>query len=297
MGMLIRNPTLTRNLRAFCIAARHLSFKAAADALFLTPSAVSHQIRRLEGELGVRLFDRRARAVALTAAGAVFLEDVEPLLNAIDRTLERTAGKSSRGILRIAVPPFFASELLVPRLASLYALQRNLDIELNTQELRRREHAVSADASVLLTDSPPAELRTYRLLPLHLVVASSRGLAHVAREALPRALKSTPVVVHRARREAWRSWATATGLGPEVSMNVIEVDSWMAAVRAAERGLAIALVPSVLCAARFASGTLAQISAAEVVTRDAYYLAHRHEDGRRPEIRALVSWALAELRR
>lgn len=296
--MQVGNPALMRNLRAFCIAARHLSFKAAADALFLTPSAVSHQIRRLESELGAKLFERQTRALALTTAGAALLEDLEPLLAAIERTLERTSGKASRrSILRVAVPPFFASELFVPRLASLYALQRDLDIQLSTRDARLEEHAPSADASVLLTDAAPAGLRAYELQPMRLVAACSRGLSHVAREALPRALKATPVVVHRARRDAWRAWAEASGLGPAVATNIIEVDSWMAAVRAAERGLAIALVPSTLCAARFASGTLVRISPAEVPTHDAYYLVHRPDDGRRPEVRALVSWALAELRR
>src|SRR5437016_14419619 len=66
--MRLSRPPPLRNLRAFCVAARHRSFKFAADELFLTPSAVSHQMKELEDSLGVRLFERKTRALALTTA-------------------------------------------------------------------------------------------------------------------------------------------------------------------------------------------------------------------------------------
>jgi LysR family glycine cleavage system transcriptional activator len=62
-------PASVRHLQVFCVAARHLSFKRAAEQLHLTPSAVSHRIRELENSLGIELFERRTRAVELTDAG------------------------------------------------------------------------------------------------------------------------------------------------------------------------------------------------------------------------------------
>src|SRR3989441_7003977 len=85
--MRLSRPPPLRNLRAFCVAARHRSFKFAADELFLTPSAVSHQMKELEDSLGVRLFERKTRALALTTAGHTLLDEVEPLLEALDRSL------------------------------------------------------------------------------------------------------------------------------------------------------------------------------------------------------------------
>ena len=84
--MRLSRPPPTRNLRVFCVAARHRSFKLAADELYLTPSAVSHQMKELEETLGVRLFVRRSRALELTTAGATLLDEIEPLLSALDRT-------------------------------------------------------------------------------------------------------------------------------------------------------------------------------------------------------------------
>jgi len=84
-----RRPSALRHLQAFCVAARHRSFKVAADELCLTPSAVSHQMKVLEVNLGVRLFERKTRALDLTRAGAALLDDVAPLLRAIDQRVSQ----------------------------------------------------------------------------------------------------------------------------------------------------------------------------------------------------------------
>ncbi|MDE2052626.1 MAG: LysR family transcriptional regulator, partial [Gammaproteobacteria bacterium] len=108
--MRLSRPPPIRNLRVFCVAARHRSFKLAAEELYLTPSAVSHQMKELEDALGVRLFVRKPRSLELTAAGVTLLEEIEPLLSALDRTLAQVARRSGRRTLRILLPPFFASE-------------------------------------------------------------------------------------------------------------------------------------------------------------------------------------------
>ena len=95
---LSRSPP-AKNLRAFCVAARCLSFKFAADELCLTPSAVSHQMRQLEMLLGTRLFVRRTRAIELTAAGRRLLAAVEPLLEGLDRALAQLVGHEGRQTL------------------------------------------------------------------------------------------------------------------------------------------------------------------------------------------------------
>src|ERR1700750_2964829 len=89
--MRLSRPPPLRNLRAFCVAARHRSFKIAADELCLTPSAVSHQMKELEDSLGVLLFERKTRALDLTQAGATLLDDVAPLLKAIDHSVSQVA--------------------------------------------------------------------------------------------------------------------------------------------------------------------------------------------------------------
>ena len=85
-----------RGLRTFCIAARCLSFKAAAEQLCVTPSAVSHQIKGLELQLQTLLFERRTREIGLTEHGRQLFAEVEPLLSALDRVTRRFIQQSER---------------------------------------------------------------------------------------------------------------------------------------------------------------------------------------------------------
>ena len=104
-----------RGLRTFCVAARCLSFKAAAEQLCVTPSAVSHQIKGLEQQLQTSMFERRTREIALTERGRQLFAQVEPLLSELDRVTRRFIQQSGqRRTLHIALLPFFASEMFVP---------------------------------------------------------------------------------------------------------------------------------------------------------------------------------------
>ena len=280
----------------FCIAARHRSFKLAADELHLTPSAVSHQMKELEDALGVPLFLRKPRALELTSAGSALLEDIGPLLTALDRSLAQAARRGGRRTLRIRLPPFFASELFIPRLAYFCAEHREIDLEIDTRDPRPSLHPPSADVSILLAETEPQGVRASRLFALSLTaVCAPLHAAAVARLGSA-VLREMPLIVHKPRPYAWASWAEQVGLEAPEPKNVIELDTMYAVVRAAERGVGVALVPPRLCEAWFRCGSLVRIFATEVATPDTYFLVSRRKDADRPEIHALAEWALAQFR-
>ncbi len=295
--MRLSRPPPTRNLRVFCAAARHRSFKRAADELYLTPSAVSHQMKELEEVLGVELFVRKSRALELTAAGSTLLEEIEPLLAALDRSLAHVARRSGRRrTLRILLPPFFASELFIPRLAGFCAEHREIDIQIDTRDPRPSLHPPSADVSILLADAEPQGLQASRLFTLTLTAVCARQHAAAVARLGGAVLREVPLIVHRPRPYAWTSWAEQIGLEAPEPKNLIELDTMYAVVRAAERGVGVALVPSRLCEAWFRSGSLVRIFATELTTDDTYFLASRRKDAGRPEIHALTEWALSQFR-
>lgn len=292
----LSRPPPIRNLRAFCLAARHRSFKLAADELYLTPSAVSHQMKELAQALGVPLFVRNSRMLELTSAGERLREEIEPLLLALDRALAQVARRSGRRTLRLLLPPFFASELFVPRLTDFYAAHREIDLQIDTRDPRPSLHPPSADLSILLAESEPRGVQASRLFALSLsAVCAPEHTAAVARLGSA-VLREVALIVHKPRPSAWASWAEEVGLEPPEPKNVIELDTMFAVVRAAERGLGIALVPSRLCEAWFRSGSLVQIFATELVTAESYFLVNRRKDSARPEVRALAEWALSQFR-
>jgi LysR family glycine cleavage system transcriptional activator len=290
---LSRAPPL-RSLRAFCIAARHRSFKAAADELFLTPSAVSHQIKEFEDLLGVRLFERKTRSLELTTAGHALFDELEPLLEALDHSLTQAARRGSRPRLRVQVPPFFASELFLPRLASFCATHPELDIQVETGDSRPSVHPATADVSILLADSPPQGLRAERLFSVTLAAVCAREHAAVVARLGRHVFSELALIVHKPRPFAWSHWAEEVGLDTPEPKHVIELDTMSAVVRAAEAGLGIALVPKALCGGWFQTGALVRIFAVGLPTNDAYFLVCRPKDMEKPEVAALMQWAVEE---
>jgi LysR family glycine cleavage system transcriptional activator len=295
-SMRLSRPPPLRNLRAFCIAARHCSFKIAADELFLTPSAVSHQMKELEETLGVRLFERKTRALELTTAGHTLRDEVAPLLDALDRSLAQFTRRHRRKSLRMLLPPFFASELFVPRLATFCSAHPDIDIQIDTSEPHPKTHPPTADVSILLSDAPPPGVNAAKLFSLRLAAVCAHEKAPEVMRLGREVFRETALIVHRSRPFAWASWAQEVGLEAPEPKNIIELDSMFSVVRAAERGIGVALVPTALCGAWFETGALVRIFPIELALSDTYYLVSRPRDAEKPEVMAVTEWALEEFR-
>jgi LysR family transcriptional regulator, glycine cleavage system transcriptional activator len=292
--MRLSRPPPLRHLRAFCVAARHRSFKVAAAELFLTPSAVSHQMKELETMLGMRLFERKTRALELTTAGHRLLEEVEPLLEALDRSLTQFARHHGRQTLRVRLPALFANELFIPRLAEFCQANPLIDVQLDTRDPRPASHPPTADISILLADSPPQGLKSVRLFSCPFTAVCARKHAGVVARLGREVFGTLPLIVDRTRPFAWSSWADEVGLDTPEPKQVIEFDTMIAVVRAAERGVGIALVPTLLVESWMRSGALVQVFAVELATNDAYYLVSRPKDIERPAVRELTRWAVEQ---
>jgi LysR family glycine cleavage system transcriptional activator len=251
-------------------------------------------MKELEEALGVRLFERKTRALDLTIAGHTLLDEVEPLLEALDRTLTQVARRSGRHTLRVLLPPFFASELFVPRLANFCAAHPDIDIQMDTHDPRPASHPPTADVSILLADSVPQGLNASRLFSLSLTAVCAKEHAAAVARLGSDVFGQMALIVHKARPFAWASWAEEVGLETPEPKNVIELDTMFSVVRAAERGVGVALVPPVLCDSWFRSGALVKIFSVELRTADTYFLVSRPKDADKPEVRALTHWALEE---
>jgi LysR family glycine cleavage system transcriptional activator len=281
-----------RSLRTFCVAGRHLSFRVAAEELFVSASAISHQIKGLEQELQTSLFLRRPQALEFTDAGAALYAEIEPLIRQIDVATQRFSSRFRRQSLRISVQPFFASEMFVPRLPEFTAQHSGIDIHVDTSDETYEKYAADFDVSIRLFRTAPANLLADRLFSLRLVPAASpefcerwRPLEHASPHGLP-------LIVHATRPNAWKEWAQSAGCEPLRPSSILKLNSMIAVARAAERGLGAALVPLPLGDAWFQSGSLVTLFEHELVTRDGYYFVYRKEDENREDIRSLRQWIL-----
>lgn len=283
-----------RGVRTFCVAARHSSFRQAAEELFITASAVSHQVRKLEEELGIKLFERGGRNLKLTDAGHILFDEADTAIRRLDSIADGLRPETPQIALRVSVQPFFASEMFVPRLSKFTALHPEIDISIDTSDETPEKHPANADVSIRLFGAPPKGLSSTILFPLQLVPACSPEFRAGLNMVGWNVQKPFPLVVHSTRPDAWRLWSEYSGIRIPKTRNVIRLDSMIAVARAAERGLGAALLPLPLSDAWFQSGSLVRLFDQEMESSDAYYVVFEKEHGHRPEIHALRDWVLQE---
>lgn len=291
-----RMPSL-KALRAFTIAGRHQSFKHAADELCLSASAVSNQVRNLEAFFGFELFRRGTRSLSFTAAGRRYFEFLDGMFARLEMETHQLLLEYGRRMARLCVPPFFADELLLPRLDALHDLLPSTDVRVTTQTSLMKDHPAEADLSILLGDGEWDGLVTHRLFTRRLVVAAAPSLLRGFDRSSFEGLDDQTLIVHENRPNAWANWAKAQGIEVPRAAKVLRFDSMSTVVQATARGLGFAIVSWPLAENWFRSGALERVYETEWVTDEHFHLAYRAEDGERPEVRKIIDWLVGEFRR
>lgn len=247
-------------LRAFEAAARHLSFKEAADELCVTATAVSHQIRHLESLVGTRLFDRMPRSIALTPAG---LRLYPVLRESFDRM---TAGvnelSASNHHIRISATPAFASRVIVPALPGFHAahpaVQLAIDATERVVDLRRGD----ADMAVRYGRGDHAPMEAWPLADDGYIAVAVPGLVQEGTTA--RALQTQRLLHYQWKNEhlggpTWGRWMSAAGVDDFNESSCQSFGDETLAVQAALDGVGVALLSDVLVRRDVALGRLRQV--------------------------------------
>ena len=281
-----------RGLRTFCIAARYESFRTAADELFITSSAISHQMKSLEEELGLKLFERGTRELALTESGKALYNDINPLIEELDSVLAVYKDVEPRKSVRISVQPFFASEFFVPRLSEFTAEHPEIDIQVGTSDESAEKHPTDSDLSIRLFKSPPPNMSSNLLFPLRMVPAGSPDFRKKLRVKGKTILSDFPLIVHETRPKAWLNWQKASGIQLPEGGKVTRLDSMIAVVRAAERGIGAALVPVPLADLWFEQGSIVQLFDKELIADVSYYLVCEEDRADDASVALLRDWIM-----
>lgn len=247
-------------LRSFDAVARLGSFAAAAADLHVTHWAVGKQVRLLEDWFGVPLFERRARGVVLTDAGAALLDDVSGAFGRLSASVARLrqpdAARRIAGVVRVNVLPSFAMCWLLPRLAAFHARYPDIEVRLTTtsRKLRYIGDAFdvgvrSGDAKVAGVASRPlmADLRLPACNPALLQRHPVRTVADLRQHALLHAAST---------RGAWDHWLEEAGMPALRAVRHIEFEHTYLQLTAAVEGLGMALASLPLIGRDIAAGRL-----------------------------------------
>lgn len=269
-----------------------MSFRAAGDELFITASAVSHQVKSIEQELGERLFDRTSRELALTEIGKALYEDVNPLIERVDAVLAKYRNDATSSSIRISVQPFFASEYFVPRLSEFTDQHPEIDIQVGTSDESAEKHPPDADLSIRLFRSPPSDMPSNLLFPLRMVPAGSPEFKEQMTVRNKKVTSEFPIIVHETHPKAWLQWADSSGIQLPEKSKTIRLDSMIAVMRAAQRGIGAALVPVPIGDLWFEGGSIVRLFRKDLVADVSYYLVCRADRAEDDSVQLLRDWIL-----
>lgn len=283
-------------LRAFERAAYHRSFKLAAEDLFVTPSAISHKIKQLEEEIGVPLFHRMTRSIRMTSAGQDFYKHVHRAFARLERGTEELRDRHGRQVLRLYMLPFFASEVLVPRLHSFQQQFPDIDLRIESAFGSTEQLPDDVDLTITLGLGSWPGLVSDRLMELSLLPVASRDVAERLDGQDVEALNQETIIHFQSNLDAWELWARGVNMNEFRPRGSLTVDSMFSALQAAEQGLGVAQAVLPLCEERLSQGNLKTPFPDPIEIPESYYLLHRKADEVRPSIQKFREWILTELK-
>lgn len=281
-------------IQGFEAAARNLSFTKAAEELFITQSAVSRQIRGLEEHLGVALFERRHRALALTEQGRTLYRAAAELLERLQSVTDglRTDGASPH--LTVTTTSGFASLWLIPRLRGFTARHPDVDVRISaTYKLVNLERSL-VDVAVRYCRTEEAPEGAVCLFGEELFPVCSPALLSEG----PRPLRAFEDLAHHAllhMDEAggfldWGTWLTAQGCADLKPVASLRFDSYEQMIAAALSGQGVALGIGRLVGRLMEEGRLVAPFAESVTSSRAYFIVRSSLTGNRPHVQAFVDW-------
>ena len=287
-------------LRAFEAAARHMSFSRAADELFVTPAAISHQIHSLEQDLGVKLFQRLNRSIELTASGRVLLPGLSEAFAAIRASVKRLHGHTDTGSLTVTASPSFAAKWLVLRLHRFQAQYPEIDVRISATDdvvdLTKGDFDLAIrygtgnyaglDVELLFTDEVfPA--CSPQLLAAGRPLRTPDDLRHHAL-IHDQTIERDPLV------PTWPMWLKAAGVKDVPATGGLSFNNMSLALDAAIAGHGVVLAHSTIAAADIAAGRLVRLFTLALPDQFAYYIVTAPGVLERRKIRAFRDWLRAE---
>ncbi len=295
-------PIAAGHLRAFAAVARHLNFRAAAEELALTQSAVSRQIQALEDEVGVSLFLRHTRAVELTGAGAQLLQAVLPSLERLDsavRQIRRSAGRKS---VAISTWASFASMWLIPRLEAFQSLHPDIDIRIDASDALVDLDTADIDLVLRYTQPDNVPPHAVHLFDEQLTPVVSPWL--LKNHALARGedlARFTLIEANEAQHSQPMAWLTWRNWLHVHRLKKLEPKRWLyfgyayQIAQAALAGQGVALMRMPLVADSLASGDLVEVlPGMRLGSPMSYWLIVAPHSQARPEVQAFCDWLAAQ---
>ncbi|GAB4148914.1 MAG: transcriptional regulator GcvA [Sphingomonadales bacterium] len=287
-------------LRVFDAAARHLSFKNAADELAVTPAAVSQQIRALEEYLGVVLFKRQARALELTEEAANALPALRQGFERFEETVRILQAAQRSNALTISVAPSFASKWLVPRIERFLAGSPEMDVRILASSELVNFSEENIDLAIRYGSGDYTGLHIEKLIDEQVfpvcnpkLMAGPEGLRE-ASDLARFTLIHDDAGVNDPSNPNWTMWLKAAGVEGVDGARGLHFNQSNLAIEAAIAGKGVALAKRTLAQDDLDAGRLTRPFAGAQQVGFAYYMVAPEPQWRQKKVQAFVAWLRAE---
>ena len=295
--MTARLPSLN-GLRAFEAAARHLSFTVAASELNVTQTAISHQIRRLEQELGIRLFVRRNRALALTPEARDYLPGVRTAFNDLRLATDRLLRRDNDHVLTVSTLASLAAKWLLPRLSAFQEAHPGIDVRITTSTSLVEFKNDDVDAAIRYGRGQWPGLRADWLMADRLSPVCSPALLTGNRPLRCPEDLADHVLLHTSggTSDDWRLWLTAAGMPAQLSKHPgLTFDLTFMTVQAAIDGIGVAIGRTSYVEADIAKGRLVVPFKITLPADAGFYLVSPEARADSPKLSAFRQWLIASI--
>lgn len=284
-------PGLT-GLRAFEAAARHLSFARAAEELHVTPTAISHQIRKLEDQLGLKLFQRRIRAVDLTREGEAYLPSVRAAFEDLRVATAKLRGIQTGGAVTVSTTTSLAAKWLLPRLGDFQAQHPDIEVRLTTTTKLVDLVADGVDLGIRYGQGNWPGLDAQWLMAEDIFPVCSPALLTGARPLLrPEDLAQHTLLHLSLYPDEWQHWLTAAGLPARLAAGPgLTFDLNLMVLAAAADGLGVALGRTAYVEADLAAGRLVKPFDFILPAEAGFYVVTPQSPATRPSVAQFAAW-------
>jgi len=292
--MSARLPSLN-GLRAFEAAARHLSFTQAAAELNVTQTAISHQIKRLEEELGIRLFIRQNRALALTPQARDYLPGIRAAFNDLRLATDRLLRRDNDRVLTVSTLASLAAKWLLPRLSAFQEAHPQIDVRITTSTSLVDFRTDDVDAAIRYGRGQWPGLRADWLTADHLFPVCSPALLEGDNPLrCPEDLANHTLLHSGGYEDDWRVWLTAAGIPTNISKHPGQTfDLIFMTLQAAIDGLGVAVGRSTYVEGDIAKGRLVVPFKIRLPADAGFYLVSPESTANTPKLKAFREWMVA----
>ncbi|CCQ09666.1 Glycine cleavage system transcriptional activator GcvA [Pseudoalteromonas luteoviolacea B = ATCC 29581] len=280
-------------LKAFEAAARHLSFTKAAEELYVTQAAVSHQIKTLEDHLGLKLFLRRNRSLLLTEEGQAYFLDIKEIFSQLIDATDKLLARGAKGSLTVSLTPSFAIQWLVPRLSLFHEAHPEIDVRIKAQDHDENSLTDDVDVAIYYGRGHWSGIQSHKLHTEYLVPLCSPMLLTGPRPLNQPNDLALHTLLHDTTRRPWKLWMKTAGVR-NVQVNTGPIFSHSSMVlQAAVHGQGVALGNSVLAKPELDAGRLVIPFSHHLESKNAYYLVLRESQSELGKIVAFKDWMLS----